>query len=470
MPDGDDSRRVGGGRVGGVAPLVGMAGRTAGEAVVASLRNRRRDERDTHQARLEFHARTATHWAERLGRSRGVLMKAGQILSVVLPEAGVDAPYRGIYQAAFAKLQDDAPPMPADLVIETVSAELGRAPGEVFAEFDPAPIAAASIGQVHAATLPDGRRVAVKVQYPGVEEAIRADLANTELLATFLRLLLSVAPNMTNSDVRAMAAEISDRIGEEIDYRAEAANQREFADGYRGHPFIRIPEVIDELSTRRVLTMQFVDGLRYAKATRAEQQLRERWGEAAFRFVLDNLYRLGIGNTDLHPGNFLFHPDGTVTFLDFGSVKRLDATRMVPVVGFLDRTVDQDADALHRWALETGWIHRPDDVTPEELLGWWSDGYRYLLSPQPVTITPQLAATLLRNRTSPTAPYSRVPRKLDLPADYLLAGRMDVGMIAALGGLVATANWEAIRREYHHGEPPATAYGELDAAFRAGRR
>ena len=470
MPDGDDSRRVGGGRVGRVAPLVGMAGRTAGEAVVASLRNRRRTERDTQQARVEFHTRTATHWAERLGRSRGVLMKAGQILSVVLPEAGVDAPYRGIYQAAFAKLQDDAPPMPAHLVTETVTAELGRSPGEVFAEFDPAPIAAASIGQVHAATLPDGRRVAVKVQYPGVEEAIRADLANTELLATFLRLLLSVAPNMTNSDVRAMAAEISDRIGEEIDYRAEAANQREFADGYRGHPFIRIPEVIDELSTRKVLTMEFVDGLRYAKAIRAEQQLRDLWGEAVIRFVLDSVYRLGVGNTDLHPGNFLFHPDGTVTFLDFGSVKRLDATRMAPVVGFLDRTVAQDADALHRWALDTGWIRRPDDVTPADLLGWWSDGYRYLLPPQPVTITPQLAAALLHNRTAPSAPYGKVPRTLDLPADYLLAGRMDVGMIAVLGGLVATADWEAIRREYHHDGPSATPYGKLDAAFRAGRR
>lgn len=242
-----------------------------------------------------------------------VLMKAGQILSVVLPEAGVDAPYRGIYQAAFAKLQDDAPPMPASVVTQTLADELGCPPGEVFARFDPRPIAAASIGQVHAATLPDGQQVAVKVQYPGVEQAIRADLANTELLATFLRLLLSVAPSMTQMDVRAMASEISDRIGEEIDYRVEAANQREFAEGYQGHPFVRVPEVYNELSTRRVLTMQYVDGLRYAKAVRAEQQLRDRWAEAIYRFVLDSLYRLGICNTDLHPGNFLFHPDGGVS-------------------------------------------------------------------------------------------------------------------------------------------------------------
>src|SRR5258706_11885428 len=117
-------------------------------------------------------------------------MKAGEMLSFVTMDPAVDAPYRGMYRAAFARLQDDAPPMPPQLAIDTITAELGRSPREVFAEFDPNPLAAASIGQVHAATLPDGRRLAVKVQYPGVEEAIRADLANTELLATFFQLVL----------------------------------------------------------------------------------------------------------------------------------------------------------------------------------------------------------------------------------------------------------------------------------------
>jgi predicted unusual protein kinase regulating ubiquinone biosynthesis (AarF/ABC1/UbiB family) len=162
-----------GGRVTRVAPLIGLAGRTAGGAVVASLRNRRRGERDSHQDSVEFHSKNAQRYAERLGRSRGVLMKAGQILSVVMTDSAVESEYRGIYQAAFARLQDDAPPMPAEMAINTITAELGRPPAELFAEFAPEPVAAASIGQVHAATLPDGRRVAVKVQYPGVEQAIR---------------------------------------------------------------------------------------------------------------------------------------------------------------------------------------------------------------------------------------------------------------------------------------------------------
>jgi len=212
----------------------------------------------------------------------------------------------------------------------------------VFAEFNPHPLAAASIGQVHAATLPDGRRVAVKVQYPGVDKAIRADLANTELLATFLRLLFTVVPSLTRIDVRELAREVSDRIGEEIDYRIEATNQQEFADAYRGHPFIRIPEILPELSTRRVLSMELVDGLRYSKAARAEQQLRDSWGEVVFRFFGDSLYRLGLMNTDPHPGNYLFHPDGTVSFLDFGCVKRFTDVQARTMSGFLQRTVDQD--------------------------------------------------------------------------------------------------------------------------------
>jgi predicted unusual protein kinase regulating ubiquinone biosynthesis (AarF/ABC1/UbiB family) len=286
------------GRVARVAPLVGLAGRTAGEVVLASLRQRRGE-----GAGPEARVRAAQRYAERLGRSRGVLLKAGQIFSFVSPDPAVTGEFRSAFQAAFATLQDDAPPMPAEVALEVVGAELGRAPDEVFAAFDPEPVAAASIGQVHKAVLPGGRAVAVKVQYPGVEQAIRADLANTELLATFFQLMFSVMPNMTRANVRAMAREVSERIGEEVDYRREAANQREFAEAYRGHPFIRIPEVVSQLSTRRVLVMDFVEGLRYHAATAADRELRDRWAEAIFRFVMGGMRRLRLCKADPHPGN-----------------------------------------------------------------------------------------------------------------------------------------------------------------------
>lgn len=452
------------GRVARVAPLVGMAGRTAGEAVAASLRKRR------HGGDLtEFHTQQAERYAERLGRSRGVLMKAGQMLSCVALDPAVDAPYRGIYQAAFARLQDDAPPMPPTMAIAAIEAELGRPPRELFAEFDPQPMAAASIGQVHAATLRDGRRVAVKVQYPGVEEAIRADLKNTELLATFFQLLVTALPAL-KFDVRGMAAEVAMRIGEEIDYRTEAANQQEFADLYRGHPFIRIPEVLPELSRRRVLTMELSDGVRYAKALTAEQALRDRWGEAIYRFVWGNLILRYLFNADPHPGNFLFHPDGSITCLDFGCVKRFTPEMWQRLEAVTRAALDQDADGILRAAIAGGVVDPADAPGAEALLDFYSHGVFELTRPQPFTYTTEFAAETLRSAGSVRGPHWAVVRRMRTDPGYTLLSRNMVGLGSVLGGLNATAPFRAIRAEYSHGDPPATPYGESEAAYRAARR
>jgi predicted unusual protein kinase regulating ubiquinone biosynthesis (AarF/ABC1/UbiB family) len=463
----DDTRAGSRARAVRVAPLLGLAGRTAGEAVVAALRQRRRDG-DPQGVRREFHAHTAEMWAHRLGRSRGVLMKAGQILSIVIPESALEAEYRGIYQAAFARLLDDAPPMPPEIASRVVATELGADPSVVFAEFDPHPVAAASIGQVHVARLRDGRRVAVKVQYPGVDEAIRADLANTELLATFLRLLVSLLPGLTKADLRAMAREVSERISEEIDYRIEAAHQRAFADAYRGHPYIRIPELIPELCTRRVLTMEFVDGMRYAKATAAQQRLRDLWGEVMFRFNYSSMYRLRLVHTDPHPGNYLFHEDGTVSFLDFGCVKKFHGRQLRDLSGMIFRTLDQDPDRLAKWAVAAGFVDVNDAPDPDELLAWWSDSWRYLLAPQPFTITPDYVARAIGNRVSASGPLAHVGRKMMLPPDFTVGARMDAGLVAAIGGLRAGGDWRGIVEEFDFDNPgpPSTALGERDAEYR----
>jgi predicted unusual protein kinase regulating ubiquinone biosynthesis (AarF/ABC1/UbiB family) len=449
-----------------VAPLVGLAGRTAGEAVVASLRSRRRGDRD----KTEFHSRAAQRYVELLGHSRGVLMKAGQILSFVTIDSMVGDDYRSIYQAAFARLQDDAPPMPPEQAIETVEAELGRPVGEVFSEFNPKPLAAASIGQVHAATLPDGRRVAVKVQYPGVERAISADLRNTELLGTFFALLRGMMPDLGRVDMRAMAREVSDRIGEEIDYRVEAANQRAFADYYRGHPFIHVPEIVGELSTRRVLTMDLVEGARYAEAVGADGELRDRWGEAIYRFVIGSLRRLRLFNADPHPGNYLFHPDGTVTFLDFGCVKRFTQTQLDHMVSMVRAAIAQDAEALRATMVTARFVDPADSPGSDALLAWFSDNLRALVAEQPFTYDPEFAAEVVRREFSPSGPHREVVRRLTTESDYLFTSRIDTGMTAVLGGLRASGPWNAIRDEWDSAGPPATPYGELDLAFRNGAR
>lgn len=467
VPEPRAPKGMGRGRVARVAPLAGLAGRTVGEAVAASLRQRRHGP-DGDDAWRPFHVRNAQRYAELMGRSRGVLLKAAQIMSVVLPDEAVGDDVRGIYGAAFARLLDEVPPMPIDTVTHVLEAELGQDLSEIFAEFHPVPVGSASIGQVHEATLRDGRRVAVKVQYPGVEQAIRSDLHNTELVATFLRLVLSMVPGTAAWDTRGIAREITERISEEIDYRIEAANQREFAAAYRDHPFVRIPELVPEVCTERVLTMEFVEGLRYSAATRVDDSvLRDRWGEAVFRFTFNGLWRLGIVNADVNPGNFVFHRDGTVTFLDFGCVSRFTQDRIRVMFGFIKPAADGDETALYRWAHRGGYVE-PDRLPPPDMvLAFFLQAYGYILADGPVTITPEGVTHAIRTRLDRTGEFEPMTRVMTMPADLTMATRLDTGLLGLLGGLRATAPWRAIFGECDLGTGPATAYGQLDAAYRA---
>ena len=331
------------GRLRRTAPLAAISARAAGGGVVDVLRRRLKGERGTS---VEFHVRNAERYADVLSRSKGVLMKVGQIVSFVDITAAVDKTYGEVYQAALASLQSDAEPMDPVLVAAVIESELGRGPEELFAEFSPTPIAAASIGQVHVARLHDGTEVAVKVQYPGVADAIGDDLANTQLLFTFVKIAQGIVPQFRNFDVRAIADEISERISEELDYAAELANQSEFAEHYRGHPFVRVPEVFPELSSDRVLTMEMVHGRRWTETADVDQALRDRWGEVVYRFFFGSIARFGMFNADPHPGNYLFHDDGTVTFLDFGCVKRLSPEAQRGFWDTASATVANDADRL----------------------------------------------------------------------------------------------------------------------------
>ena len=217
--------------------------------------------------------------------------------------------------------------MDPELAQDVLQSDLGRPVDELFAEFTEQPMAAASIGQVHRAVLHDGREVAVKIQYPGAAEAIRDDLANTELLATFLRLVDSASGTAMRPDVRQITREIAVRISEEIDYRHEAANITAFSELYRDHPFIRIPEVIDEASGDRVLTMTYLDGMDWAAAQQADQDLKNTWAEAIFRFAGGSVRHANLFNADPHPGNYCFNANGQVGFVDFGCVQvRLSAS------------------------------------------------------------------------------------------------------------------------------------------------
>ncbi|MCU1449009.1 MAG: hypothetical protein JWP02_1179 [Acidimicrobiales bacterium] len=444
------------GRLRRTAPLAAISARAAGGGVVDVLRRRLKGERG---ASVEFHIRNAERYADVLSRSKGVLMKVGQILSFVDISAAVDRTYGEVYQAALASLQSDAEPMDPVLVAAVIESELGRGPEELFAEFSPTPIAAASIGQVHVARLHDGTEVAVKVQYPGVADAIGDDLANTQLLFTFVKIAKGIVPQFRNFDVRALADEISERFSEELDYAAELANQIEFAEHYRGHPFIRVPEVFPGLSSDRVLTMEMAHGRRWTETADVDQALRDRWGEVAYRFFFGSIARLGMFNADPHPGNYLFHDDGAVTFLDFGCVKRLSPDARRGLWDTASATIANDADRLLRVYIEHGFTRADDPPAADKVMAWFQQNFAPLQLPQPFTFTPEFVAELLGHMANMD---KDLQRRSNVPKDFLFTNRLFVGLYSILGALRATADWRASFDENVTGEP-TTELGRLEA-------
>jgi predicted unusual protein kinase regulating ubiquinone biosynthesis (AarF/ABC1/UbiB family) len=254
--------------------------------------------------------------AESLGTLRSLAAKVGQMAGYI--DGFVPETHRAAFQKAMAPLQAGATTSPATEIRATVEAELGAPIPLLFAEWDDMPFASASIGQVHRARLIDGRDVAVKVQHPGIEKALRSDLSNAAAIGSFVDLF---APPALNA--REIFEQVKGLILDEIDYTREAERQRFFAAFHRGDPKIRIPQVIDELSSRRVLTSELVEGLTLDRAADASIECRRSYCETLWRFVFKSMLVAGKFNGDPHPGNYLFQPDGRVTFLDFGLVQTL---------------------------------------------------------------------------------------------------------------------------------------------------
>ncbi|HLG01871.1 MAG TPA: AarF/ABC1/UbiB kinase family protein [Acidimicrobiia bacterium] len=453
------------GRVSRSIPLVSMGARTGFARAGVALTPGSREARERRTRR--YHEKTAERYAALLGDMKGALMKAGQILSFVHVASLVPDEYQDVYGAALEALQADAPPMPYAAVADIIEAELGAPPEKVFDRFSPFPIAAASIGQVHAARLGD-RELAVKVQYPGVAEAIRADLDNTELLASLMRTGARMLPGFsTKVDFRVVAEEVRERIGEELDYENEAAYQQEFAAIYDGHPFIRIPAVSPDLSTSRVLTMEMVDGRRFKAACESPQELRDQWGEAILRFVYGSIHRHRLFNADPHPGNYLFHEDGTVTFLDFGCVKRYTEEQERLFRLGSTAILHGDAAALHAHLVELGSLPDPNAVTPERLWEWYQGAAEPLLGEQPYQYTREWASAEVQRQFDPFNEWKDVSRNFAIPKDVLFLSRIFVGLNSVLGILEATCPSRGIAREIYDGAPPCSEMGRAEAEWRA---
>jgi predicted unusual protein kinase regulating ubiquinone biosynthesis (AarF/ABC1/UbiB family) len=439
-------------KVGRVA--AGQAVRQAGTRVT----NVARSEEGASKALEQRHVEAAEQIVAALGTMKGAAMKLGQVMSF-LDVGLVPEEYREEFQRKLGELRDAAPNVRFADMRKVIESELEDPVDEVFASFDEEPIAAASIGQVYRARLDDGRDVAVKVQYPGVAQAVRADLQNLGLI---LRLLKRLAPGL---DVKGLSEEVRLRISEELDYELEVQNQRALARIYRGHPFIVIPDAITRLSRERVMVTEFVKGTGFEELKGGTQEERDRLGEIIFRFFFGCLYRHRQFSGDPHPGNFLQMDDGKVAFLDFGLFKRMEAGPVELELACQRAVVEEDKEGLHALLVDGGFLPRPELVDPDEVFNYVRDAIWWHTTDEEITLTPEIATKIMIEGSDPRSSYYRHMRHQDMRPEHLFGRRLELLTLAVLGQLRARNNWHRIAREWQYGDDPVTELGRQEAAF-----
>jgi len=441
------------------ASVATLAAGEAAKQLGTRAANITRGEQASEDAMARRQLETAKQIVSALGTMKGAAMKLGQVMSFM--DMGLVAEeHREEFQRELAKLRDAAPTVAFKQMRRVIEEDLGERIPEVFAHFEEEPIAAASIGQVYRATLMDGREVAVKVQYPGVAAAVRADMQN---LGMIMRLLKRMTPGL---DVKAITEEVRERIVEELDYELEAGNQRSLGRIYDGHPFIVVPKVIGELSHERVLVSEFVSGVGFEELKTRPQAERDRIGEIVFRFFLGCLYRHRQFSGDPHPGNFLLLGDGRVAFLDFGLFKRMEREPVELELSAQRAVAEGDAVKLHALLADSGFLPEPDRVDPEHLLAfiesaiWW-----YTTADEPVKLTPEIATKVMIEGSDPRSPFFREMRHQDMRPEHLFGRRMEMLTLAVLAQLGARVNWHRIAREWMYGDTPVTELGREEAEF-----
>jgi predicted unusual protein kinase regulating ubiquinone biosynthesis (AarF/ABC1/UbiB family) len=439
-------------KIGGLA--AGQAIRQAGTRAANVARTR-----EGRSAALERrHIEAAEQIVAALGTMKGAAMKVGQVMSF-LDVGLVPEDYREEFQRKLAALRDAAPTVTFKDMRRVIEDELSERLSDIFEDFDEQPVAAASIGQVYRARLLDGREVAVKVQYPGVAQAVRSDMQNLGLI---LRLAKRIAPGM---DPKAIGAEIRNRIEEELDYELEAQNQRTLARIFRGHPFIVVPAVVTSLSRERVLVSEFVSGTKFDDVKERPQEQRDRVGEILFRFYFGCLYRHHQFSGDPHPGNSLLLDDGRMAFLDFGLFKRMPAGSVELEMAVARAIVEGDKETIMRLGTETGFFPDPDKFDPNRVLEHFRAATSWYTEDAYIQLTPEYATQVLIDMSDPRSEYFGQLRHESAPPDHIFGRRMEVLTLAVIAQLHARNNFHRIAREWLYGDPPATELGREEAAF-----
>ena len=340
--------------------LAGMTASIAGKAAKNSLKHLSSDEEKRLQARSELMQDVGIQIAETLGEMKGAVMKVGQIASqykdVFPPEVAT----------ALEKLQKDAPPMAYAEIKAQVERELEAPIDELFIEFDEAPFAAASIGQVHKATLPSGQKVVVKVQYPGVDENCDSDLKQVRMALKIAGVL-----NMSRELQEKLFNEIRQSLHDELDYIKEAHNLRVFGAFHSNDKGLIIPKVITSHSSKRVLTLTEEMGETLAVASTWDNDIKQKIAERLFHFSAGQLFGLYRMHCDPHPGNFAFRTDGSVVAYDFGGIRSYSDNEVQLFRRFAKHAVRGDVTALEQDLVALDVRREDNNIVPGEFYENW---------------------------------------------------------------------------------------------------
>lgn len=381
----------------------------------------------------ELQARMAEQMFSVLGELKGGAMKVGQALSVF--EAALPPEFTEPYRAMLVKLQDSAPPMSAQAVDKIMSAEMGSDWRSRFAEFDDEPVGAASIGQVHRGKWHDGRVVAIKLQYPGADKALRSDLNQ---MARMGKLFGSWLPGL---DIGPIVDELRDRATEELDYLRESNNQRSFAAAYEDDPDFVVPHVL--AASPHILISEWVDGTPLsaiiAEGTEAE---RDRAGLQLMRFLLSGPARAGLLHADPHPGNFKVAADGRMVVLDFGAVDVLPNGLPTAMGQLIKIAMDGDADTVLAGLRAEGFVKSNVDVDPRRLLAYL-DPFVESAEVEEFTYSREWLRGQFERLNDISNPDFTVGLRLNLPPSYVLIHRVWMGTIGVLCQLGATVPMRA---------------------------
>ncbi len=376
----------------------------------------------------ELQQRTAEQMFKVLGELKGGAMKVGQALSIF--EAALPEEFAAPYRATLTRLQDAAPPLPAETIHRILADELGDDWRDRFAEFSDVPAAAASIGQVHKATWHDGRVVAVKVQYPGADKALMADLNQ---LARMGKMFAAWIPGI---EIRPLIDELRERVAEELDYLRESQSQRAFAAAFEGDPDFLIPHVLS--ASPHVLITEWVDGTPLSAVIAAgTQEERDLAGTLLERFLLCGPARAGLLHADPHPGNFRMTPDGRLCVLDFGAVAPLPDGLPLAMGTLLRLAQSGDAETVLEGLRVEGFVRPHIDVDPEQVLSYL-DPFVEPARHETFTFSRDWMRGQFTRLNDIRNPDFTVGLKLNLPPSYALIHRVWLGTIGVLCQLGAT--------------------------------